>query len=259
MKNPWEIYDALIEGVDKSMLVDHYSFGMDWTEVWSGSNTGVAMTVKEKGPGVTYAGPIIGQPLRQIASLIKSWNLYEASLGAAALNCYYNTPQKAQTLGGLQGIDLNQLSSETRRRKDAFIAFQDEIAGKKVALVGHFPHIEQKFRGRCELTILERVTQPGDYPDPACEYILEEQDFLFMTGITLTNKTLPRLLTLAGDKVKVSIVGPSICLALQLFNAGADNLSGYCVTDRELLDETIRRGDTFSIFDAGVMVSVNKQ
>lgn len=258
MSNPWALYDSLLEEIDPSLLVDHYLLGVAWTEIWSGPFTGVAMTVKEKGPGELYHGPIIGKPLKEIAALIKSWNFYEASLGAAALNCYYNSVEKIQSIGGFKGIDLNHLNTEARRRKDALIAFQDEIKGKKVAMIGHFPHIEHQFMGICDLTILERSPQWGDYPDPACEYLIPEQDYLFITGITLTNKTLPRLLELARDNVKVSIVGPSICMAPQLFDLGVDNLSGYCVTDRELVDEAIRRVDSFGIFDAGVMVSVDK-
>jgi uncharacterized protein (DUF4213/DUF364 family) len=258
MSNPWTLYDSLIEGIDSSLVVDHYVHGVGWTEVWAGPNTGVAMTVKERGIGDLYHGPIIGQSLKDIAALIKSWNFLEASLGAAALNCCYNSIDKVQALGGLKGIDLANLKTESRRRKDALIAFQNEITGKKVAMIGHFPNIERQFMGHCELTILERNPQKGDYPDSACEYLIADQDYLFITGMTLTNKTLPRLLQLAGEKVKVSILGPSVCMAPQLFSMGVDNLSGYCVTDRALVDEAIRRVDDFAIFDAGVMVSVDK-
>lgn len=259
MKNPWALYDSLIEGVDPSLVVDHYALGVGWTEVWSGPYTGIAMTVKEKGPGDLYAGPIKGKPLKDVAALVKSWNFLEATLGAAALNCYYNSIEKVQALGGFKGIDRDHLTAESRRRKDALIAFQDEIDGKKVAIIGHFPNIEHQFVGRCELTILERNPQKGDFPDSACEYLIPEQDYLFITGMALTNKTLPRLLELASDKVKVSIVGPSICMAPQFFSMGADNLSGYCVTDRGLLDEVIRRAGKMGIFDAGVMVSVDRK
>lgn len=259
MSNPWALYDSLIEGIDPSPVVDHYVSGVCWTELWSGPHTGVAMTVNETGPGNSHSGPIIGKPLKEIAGLIKSWNFLEASLGAAALNCFYNSIEKVQALGGLKGIDMANLKKESRRHKDALIAFQNEITGKKVAMIGHFPNIEHQFKGRCELTILERNPQIGDYPDPAIEYLISDQDYLFITGMTLTNKTLPRLLELALGKVKVSILGPSICMAPQLLQMGVDNISGYCVTDRGLVDEAIRRADNYAIFDAGVMASVNNE
>jgi len=258
LSNPWALYDSLIDGVDPALVVDHYALGVDWSEIWSGPLTGAAMTVTAKGPGNPYNGPIIGKPLKDIAALIKSWNFPEASLGAAALNCFYNSVDKVQALGGLKGIDLTNLGTESRRRKDALIAFQNEITGKKVAMIGHFPNIEHQFMGRCELTILERNPQIGDYPDPAIEYVISDQDYLFITGMTLTNKTLPRLLELAIGRVKICIMGPSVCMAPQLLQMGVDNLSGFCVTDRYLLDEVIRRGDVFAIFDAGVMASVDR-
>lgn len=259
LDHPWALYDSLIDGIDSSAAVDYYARGVGWTEVWSGQYAGVAMTVKGTDPGDQYAGSIIGRPLKDIAALIKSWNFFDASLGTAAINCFYNCVEKVQALGGFKGIDLENLQAESRKRKDALIAFQDEVKGKKVAMIGHFPNIERQFMGCCQLTILERNPQRGDYPDPACDYLIADQDYLFITGMTLTNKTLPHLLELAIGRVKVSILGPSICMAPQLFKMGVDNISGYCVTDRDLLDEAVRRGDQFSIFNAGVMASVDKQ
>jgi len=258
LNNPWALYDSLIDGVDPSLVVDYYALGVSWTEVWSGPLTGVAMTVSETRYGDLNAGTLVGRPLREVAALIKSWNTLEASLGAAALNCFYNSVEKVQALGGLKGIDIANLNRESRRRKDALIAFQEEITGKKVAMIGHFPNIEHQFMNRCELTILERNPQKGDYPDPAYDYLIADQDYLFITGMTLTNKTLPHLLELAIGKVKISLMGPSACIAPQLLQMGVNNISGYCATDRPLLDAVIRRGDSFAIFDAGVMVSVDR-
>jgi uncharacterized protein (DUF4213/DUF364 family) len=66
--------------------------------------------------------------------------------------------------------------------------------GKKVAVVGHFSLVEKQLGCKCSLSILEREPEGTDFLDSACEYILPEQDFVFITGMTLTNKTLPRLL-----------------------------------------------------------------
>ena len=259
MDSAWSFYDKLIEGVDSTLIVDHFSLGVGWTEVWAGPYTGVAMTIKERGPVRLNTGIIEGKTLKDVSALIKSWDFLEASLGAAALNCFYNSIEKVTELGGLLDIDLKNLVPETRRKKNAFIAFQNQVENKKVLCIGHFPHIEKQLAGRCELKILERNPRKGDYPDSACEYLIPEQDFCFITGMTLTNKTLPRLLALAGKNVKVSIVGPSICLAPQLLDMGADNLSGFCVIDRKKMDEVVRYADKCEIFDAGVMVSIGER
>ncbi len=260
MNNPWKLYDALIEGVDPTWKVDYYSHGATWCEVWSGEHTGVAMSICERGPGQMFPAPVEGMPLRDLAAMIKSWNFLEASLGAAALNCYYNTVKNVHDLGGFRGLEISTgaVDQEKRRQLNAFFAFQDEIAGKKVAVIGHFPHIEERFGQISDMIVIERNTQKGDYPDPASEYILRDQDYAFITGTTLTNKTLPRLLEVAGDHCKISLVGPSTCMAPALFDMGVHNFSGYCVTDQKLVDQAIRRGEVMTIFDAGYMVSIDR-
>ncbi len=66
-------------------------------------------------------------------------------------------------------------------------------------VVGHFPYVERIARERGGiLTVLERnCTDALDIPGPACEYLVPEQDFPFMTGVALANKTATCLLELA--------------------------------------------------------------
>lgn len=261
MSNPWALYDTLIEGVDPDWKVSHFSLGASWCEVCSGPYTGIAMTLRERGPGLQFPAPEDGMSLQDMAAMAKSWNFREASLGVAALNCYYNTVERINDLGGFGDLKLRSGKTDdiARTRLNAFIAFQDEVAGKKVAVIGHFPHIERQIGAVSELIILERNPQRGDYPDSSCEYLIPEQDYVFMTGTTLTNKTLPRLLELAGDHVKVCVVGPSTCMSPELFKFGADNLSGFCVTDQQGADLAIRRAEVFSLFQSGYMASVGSR
>ena len=219
------------------------------------------MTIRERGPGRQFPDPDDGMSLRDMAAMTKSWNFREASLGVAALNCYYNTVDKVSELGGFGDLKIRSGKTDyaTRTQLNAFIAFQDEIVGKKVAVIGHFPHIERQIGAVSDLIILERNPQEGDYPDASCEYLIPEQDYVFMTGSTLINKTLPRLLELAGKNVKVCIVGPSTCMSPELFRYGADNLSGFCVTDQQCADLAIRRADMFSLFQSGYMASVGSR
>ena len=81
--------------------------------------------------------------------------------------------------------------------------------------------------------LLQRLQQrgadeAGDVPDPACEYVIPGADYLFMTGVTLINKTAPRLLDLAANATTV-FVGPSVVMAPFLFRWGVDMLAGYAV------------------------------
>ena len=82
-------------------------------------------------------------------------------------------------------------------------------ANAHVVVIGHFPHVD-RLAEYAELTVLERNCRDDiDMPDPACEYVLPQADFALITGVTLENKTAPRLLELAKDAY-VTMVGPSL-------------------------------------------------
>lgn len=254
----WTLYDQLIEGIPEDITVYDYCSGSSWTYVESSLHqTGVARTVRVHGRKSRHMVSVTGKTLRETASLVKSWNFIDASIGAAALNAWYNSVEKVESVGGFTGHDLENKTMKERTKKDAFIAFADEVHDKKVICVGHFPNIEKKFSQICDLSILERDPRGDDYPDSACEYILPQQDYVFITGMTLTNKTLPRLLQLASKRAKVSIVGPSVPCAPLLAEYGVNNISGFCVTDADILKDRVKRGGKMDIFAGGRMISLD--
>jgi uncharacterized protein (DUF4213/DUF364 family) len=246
----WELYDALIKGIPPDCRVDEALPGDHWTMVRSGKGVGLAMTLHEDTrpralsppPGEPFCG---GMALAELAEAAKSWNFAEASLGMAAVNAYWNSPER-------------ELVAEAMGREDteAFRAWRGRLAGKKVAVIGHFFHLTETLGDVCELSILEKRPDAGDYPDSACEFLLPLQDFVFATGVTLTNKTLPRLLQLAG-KAGMILAGPSVPMAPPLFDWGVRDLQGFVVTDPELCAAVIRgERPELTIFDAGKRVNV---
>lgn len=252
MRTKWELYDRLIDGIPQNVLVEDYVVGAIWTLVRAGGVDGVALTVRQNAGSADEQQPIIGQPLRKIAALVKSWDFTEASIGMAAINAWYNTPQRAAER------NLLHPGAEGNDNGDAFRVFGSAVEGKRVAVIGHFPYLERKLADICQLSILEREPQKGDYPDSACEYILPEQDYVFITGMTLTNKTLPRLLELCQN-ASVCMVGPSAPLADVLFDYGVDCISGFCATNPERTAEALRRGVRQKLFEAGQRVNYFKQ
>ena len=244
----WEMYDRLIDGIPEDILVDDYCIGSNWTLVEANDNYGIALTVNQRA-GVSHDDfKIIGEPLKKVAELVKSWYFLEASIGLAAINAWYNTPKRIGEMG------LLELNSDGSDKGDAFKVFGEAVTGKNVAVIGHFPYIEKRLKPICNLSILERMPQNGDYPDSACEFILPEQDYVFITGMTLTNKTLPRLLELCSN-AKVCLVGPSAPLSDVLADYGVYCISGFCATDKKNAAEAIRRGVKQGIFKGGQMVN----
>jgi uncharacterized protein (DUF4213/DUF364 family) len=252
----WEIYDELIAGIDNELIIHDFNVGSAWSMVRAAGFTGLALTVKERCQSSFYTGNIIGDKLKDVAQCVKSWNFIEASLGMAAINCYYNDPLKVAAWNGSSGFDEGDGSHNDKH--DAFNALASAAEGKNVAVIGRFPHLEEQLAPICRLSILERNPEPGDYPDSACEYILAEQDMLFITGMTLTNKTLPRLLQLAKPSARVVMVGPSVPLSPLLYRYGVTDLDGFYVTDANKAEFLIKRGDKTDIFQCGRKVTFCK-
>lgn len=222
VRNPWEIYDRLIEGVPADVRVVDACVGRHWTCVSAESGAGVAYTF-HGGVAPAAERDVAGARLRDVAALVKSWCFEDASLGAAALNAFY------AVRGKLEGPGL-----ATGEASDGFSLVMGRIeqhpdVRPKVCVIGHFPHMDE-LAAVSDLTVLERRPREGDLPDAACEYVLPDQDFVLMTGTTFTNKTMPRLLELAQGATVV-VTGPTTPMLPVLFDYGVDALAGRIVGD----------------------------
>ncbi len=229
MSKLWRIYDELIAGVPDNLVVEKAIIGKAWTAICSQA-VGLAMTVPGPGEAPTERS-LVGKKVKEVAKMIKSWDFQEAAVGLAAINSYLNTEKQVANL-----LAQNNFESQT-----AFDFALEAIEGKKVAVIGHFPDTE-KMAERAEVTIFERNPQTGDVPDTAEEYLLPDQDVVFITSVTLTNKTLPRLLQLAAN-ARVFIVGPGTPISPILFDHGISCISGSFVVDPEKVFQSIISGD----------------
>ncbi len=237
----WELYDELIEAIPPDLTVRECVVGAGRTMVCS-STVGTAMTMQEGRSGVPMAGRMAGMPVRELAQCVKSWNLVEAALGQAAINSALNTPQRVAELSG-------QFAAPGEADPNPFLGLRERMQGKRVAVIGHFPGIE-KLSAVCDLSILERRPQSGDLPDSACEFILPDQDFVFITASTIANKTLPRLLELSRHAYVV-LVGPSTPLTSIMFRHGVDLLAGTVVVEPEPFVRTMQEGGWHQMYRCG--------
>ena len=235
------IYDDLIAGIPSDMRVRQCVCGLHWTALRSEVGIGLAMTLQEGPRGNEKAGMISGKRVREVAEWSKSWNTLEAAVGVAAINSWYNAPSTLENAVG----SIDALVSET----SVFAEIGPVIAGKKVSVIGHFPDLDQ-IASVCSLSILERRPCPGDLPDPACEFILPQQDFVFMTAVTLINKTLPRLLDLSRN-ARIVLVGPSVPLSPLFFDYGISRLAGTVVCENDMVFNHVMEGGERTIFNHG--------
>jgi hypothetical protein len=246
--NPWELYDELIDGIPTDLVVEDCLVGLHWVLVRS-AGTGMAMTPGEGSRRHRLGTDLRGGSVRELAGASKSWNFLEAAIGMAAMNSWYNAPSTLERAWkpGVSRVGDSSLFEE----------WQGRIEGRKVAVIGHFPGLEP-FAQSCQLSILERKPQDGDFPDPACEYILPEQDVVIATGTTMMNKTLPRLLALSRGEF--ALTGPTTPLSPRLLSRGVTQLAGSAVLEeREVWRHVAEAGDR-SVFKHGTrMVRYTKE
>ncbi len=244
----WTIYDELIAAVPEDSVVSGCLAGSGWFLVRS-RGVGVAMRPSEGPEIIPQAGKLEGMRTRELATWIKSWNWYEAAYGLAAINSELNAPSAVERNCG-PFLDATQ-------NEDVFALLLNDLRGKKVAVIGHFLNME-RLASVCELSILERRPQPGDLPDTACEYVLENQDVVIITAATLINKTLPRLLQLSRH-ARIAVTGPSTPLTPILLNHGVEMLGGLIIHDEDLAWKSVSEGGRHELFKSGArMVTVSR-
>ena len=208
----WELYDKLLAGLPRTGTVTRATAGERWTLVETDlGGAGHAMTTEGDSFPPRYPNGIEGMRIRVAAEAVKSWNLIEAGLGVAAVNAFYNTPERMAELGCAEPYDNYCL-----RGLDG--------------LIGHLRMPAGTLDAAESVRILERHPKPGDYPDSACEFILPDCDVVLITGSSLVNKTLPRLLELCRNAYVV-LTGPTVPLCPALLDCGIDRLAGMVVTD----------------------------
>jgi uncharacterized protein (DUF4213/DUF364 family) len=225
MRNLFELYDKLIELASSDEKIDFAGSFPDWAVVGVGGSLGLSMNTegKSREPLTSLLNNPLGMKICDAAPAIKSWNFEEASLALAAVNAVLNTKERLSALGcyepyknySTRGLDLK---------------------GKTVGLVGHLKFPVEKQDEVKKIYTFERNPQEGDYPDTAEEYILPSCDIVLISGSTLVNKTLPRLLELTKNAHTI-LIGPSVPMTPELLDFGIDTLAGLVITNTEGLKE----------------------
>ncbi|MFA9463925.1 MAG: Rossmann-like domain-containing protein [Velocimicrobium sp.] len=249
----WELYDAMIEAIPEDMVVDEVICGTYFSYVRSGEGAGIARSALDFDTRMPiYTKKLMGAPLKEVAACIKSWNLLEASIGGAAINAYYNNPWVAKK----NGVEYVEGKHVEDRMHDPFIMAQNEVRGKKVTIIGHFPYIDKLLEPICDLSILEWQPEEGEFPMTACEYLLPESDYVYISATSVVDKTLPRYLELSKNAKRVTLVGPGTPLDPSLFSYGIHDLSGFLITDTQHASLIIAGAERVKLSCAGQKTSL---
>jgi len=249
MLHSQKIYQLLLDTVamQNTVAVEEILIGLTWTLCRTEQATGLAMSPHTQTRTLPWAGSLRGRKINELAQWIHSWQMHEAVVGLAAINSVVNHDNALLA----QAISLPKTAYPNLA---VFEYFLPQLLGKKVAVIGRYPYLE-RLTTQVEWTILERQPQDTDLPDTACEFILPESDWVFVTASSLSNKTFPRLAELSRG-AQLVLMGPSVPWLAELADFGVNFLAGVAVDEPALLRQTVAEGGGVRIFQQGVTYRV---
>lgn len=228
------ITEALLESLCVDAPVRQVLVGAFWTAVVLDSDPprcGLASTMRPAthpgGPPVPRAGSLLELGGRELAGWLRSTSTLEASIGMAALNA------------------LLEVDEATCVEVNAEEIIRERGAGRRVAIVGHFPFVGQVRRVAAQCDVLELNPRTGDLPADRAADVLPQADVVALTGTSLVNHTFDDLIGLCSPDAYVVLLGGSAPLTPVLFDHGVDAVAGTRVVDGPAALRTVGQGATF--------------
>lgn len=244
--NPKHVYQLLLDHCDSDAVVDNMMIGLVWTLCQSKHGTGLAMSPHFATRTLPWSGDLVGKPLKDLAAWILQWQPHQATIAMAAINSCLNN----RSLPNSVALD----NTSQHPNLAVFDYFLPQLQGKKVVVIGHYPNIEQ-YQDLIHLSVLEKQPSGDDLPDAACEFLLPDADWVFLTASSLPNKTFPRLAELATN-AKTVLMGATTPWLPQFHEFGIDYLAGVEVIDENALYHTAAQGGGVRIFNQGLRYRV---
>lgn len=224
------VLNDLLMNIEQDAPVRDILVGAHWTVVCSKycglASTWLAGSVHNHRPA-RDVGLLHLKSARELAELVLSENLLEASIGLAAINSLIAVDVS-------QAVEINAV--------DVIIQHGQ---GKKVVLVGHFPFIPKLRQAAGNLWVLEQHPEEGEFPAEAAADLIPQADVVAITSSTLINHTLEGLLAYCRPQALVMLLGPSTPLSPVLFNHSVDMLAGSKVVDEAAVLRTVSQGANF--------------
>ncbi len=197
--------------------------GLSYTGVLlDDGNMGLAYSFREESSRccevVSSAGELCGDAW-ELARMARSSRAVDSSVGVATINSVINQNPRGEDGDLMEFLEIEE--------------------GDEVGMVGRFGPLVDRIREDAELYIFERNPRREEvYPDWAVESILPDMDVCIITGTSVINKTIDRLLELSGGAREVAVLGPTTPLSERVFDEhGATFLGGMVI---ENVDKALR-------------------
>ena len=239
-----KIYRSLLGKLsDVNQSPNQIVIGLTWTLAKFGNSYGLAMSPGYKSRTLPWSGDLCQRPIGEIAQWVKSWNGFEASVGMACINAVINAESEILQMA-------QPIARAGRGNLSVFEHFLPRMKGKKVVVVGRYPGLEE-IEKQLDMIVLERNPGDKDLPDPACEYVIPDADWVFLSATSIINKTFPRLAELSSN-ANLVLMGPSLPWIEQLSEFGVDYLAGVRVVEDSSLVSSVMEGGGVRLFDRAV-------
>lgn len=223
---------ALADSVVSNTTVTKVLVGLNWTMVRAGSFCGIARSPDrgtEGGRTVRSGEPLAGKTLAETARMLLSLDPLRRSIGLAAVNAFWNRP-------GAEGDE---------ERLWGFADFQPP--GNGLVIVGGFREAQQRLPNA---QILEREPKPGDFSVCDTDSVLTDATAIAITGQTLMNASLERLLRQAAHVPKRLLIGPSVPICPLLLEHGLTGAYGIAISDADATEQFIAETGTMIVLDS---------
>lgn len=232
--------EALLADLKTDAPVHQVLVGAFWTAVVVGGyppRCGLASTLRaethNEGPPVRRSGRLCEHSGRELAEWMRSPHILEASIGMAAFNAL---------------LAVDEEACIERNAEDLIL---ERGAGRRVAIVGHFPFVERVRQAAEACWVLELRPRAGDLSADCAEEVLPQADVVALTGTSLLNHTYDDLLGLCCPETFVVLLGASAPLSPLLLDRsagghrGVDAVSGTRVVDVAAVLAAVGEGATF--------------
>ena len=226
-----KILDDLISTLCFDVSVKDIRQGVFHTGVLT-QHCGLAATLprdalRQKPPMVGEPGLLLNKSTKDLVRMAYSERLLEAAIGMAAIN------------------SLLEFDADACVERNAAELILEKGAGKKIAIVGHFPFIPKIREHSDEVWVIEKNKQAGDFDEAEADNLIPRADVVAMTGTALTNHTMDHLLGLCDPNAYVILLGDTVPLSPVLFDYGVDALCGTQVVDVEMVLRCVSQGANF--------------
>jgi uncharacterized protein (DUF4213/DUF364 family) len=223
------ILEKILESIKKDYSVKQIQIGIHFACVVS-KNCGLASTMLRDchhDDETIESGFLTRMSAKELASWALSEKIEKASIGMASINSL---------------IDIDKSKCIEMNASDII---KENGKNKNISIIGHFPFVEELKGIAKNLWVIEKHPMPGDFPEQDALKYLPLSDIVAISGTTLINHTLEKLISLCPKKSIKIVLGPTTPLSPILFDFGIDYISGCEVIDADAILKFIAEGATF--------------